>query len=71
VLDGTGASKDNGTVVVTYVNSTHKLKILTTGDNLHVYNLLGCGFLGGIHNGDHMTFSAAGAVTPPQTVTSP
>jgi hypothetical protein len=71
VLDGTGASMDDGTIDVTYVNGSHKLKLLPSGGNLHVYKLLGCGFLGGIHNDDHMTFSATGTVTPSQTITSP
>jgi hypothetical protein len=71
VLDGTGATQDNGTLVVTYVNSTHKLKFLTTGGDLHVYQLIGCGGLGEIHNGDRLTISATGTVTPPQTITSP
>jgi hypothetical protein len=71
VLDGTGATQDNGTMVVTYVNSTHKLKFLTTGGDLHVYDLLGCGALGEIHNHDRLTFSATGTVTPAQTITSP
>ena len=71
VLDGTGATKDNGAVVVTYVNSTHKLKFLTTGGDLHVYKLVGCGGLGEIHNHDRLTISATGTVTPSQTITSP
>ena len=71
VLDGTGASMDNGSTVVSYVNATHKLRFLPFGGNLHVYKLAGCGFLGGIHNNDHMTLSAAGTVTPAQTITSP
>ena len=71
VLDGTGASMDNGTISVSYVNGSHKLKFLASGGNLHVYKLVGCGFLGGIHNNDHMTFSATGTMTPAQTITSP
>lgn len=71
VLDGTGATQDNGTLVVSYVNSTHKLTFLTAGGDLHVYNLIGCGGLGEIHNHDHITISATGTVTPPQTITSP
>lgn len=71
VLDGTGATEDNGTLVVTYVNSTHKLKFLTTGGDLHVYKLIGCGGLGEIHNHDRLTISATGTVTPSQTITSP
>ncbi len=52
-------------------NGTHKLKFLTTGGNLHVYQLRGCGGLGPINNNDHLTLSATGAVTPSQTITSP
>jgi hypothetical protein len=71
VLDGTGASMDDGTLAVTYTNGTHALKFLTTGGNLHVYKLSGCGFLGGIHENDHLTLSATGTATPSQTITSP
>lgn len=71
VLDGTGAGMDNGVLVVTYANGTHKLKFLTTGGNLHVYRLSGCGGLGGIFNNDHITFSAIATMTPSQTITSP
>ena len=70
-LDGTGASMNNGTLAVTYVNGTHKLKFLTIGGNLHVYKLSGCGGLGGIFNNDLITFSGTGTVTPSQTITSP
>ena len=69
VVDGTGASKNNGKVAVTYTNSTHKLKVLTTGGNLHIYKVSGC--LGLINSGDPSTFSAAYTITPGQTVTSP
>jgi hypothetical protein len=71
VLDGTGATMHNGTLAITYINGTHKLKFLTTGGNLHVYQLSSCGFLGPIHNNDHLTLSATGTVTPSQTITSP
>jgi hypothetical protein len=71
VLDGTGATMHNGTLAITYANDTHKLKFLTTDGNLHVYQLRSCGFLGPIHNNDHLTLSATGAVIPSQTITSP
>jgi hypothetical protein len=72
VLDGTGASKDNGILGVKYVNSTHTLKFINTGDDLHAYNVMGgCGFLVGVHNGDSYTLTGAGTVTPAQTITSP
>lgn len=69
VLDGTGASMDDGTVTVTYVNGTHKLDLLPAGGNLHVYKLQGCGFLGGIHDGDHITISTTATVIPAQSIT--
>ncbi len=71
VLDGTGAAMHNGTLAITYTNGTHKLKFLTTGGNLHVYQLRSCGFLGPIHNDDRLTLSATGTVSPAQTITSP
>jgi len=68
-VDGTGASKDNGKVDATYTNSTGVLKVLTTGGNLHFYDVIGCGFTGGINNGDTFTFNPTYTVTPKQTVT--
>jgi hypothetical protein len=69
VVDGTGAAKDNGMVKVTYVNKTHKLTVLTKGDNLHIYKVSGCSGL--INDGDPSTFTAVDAVSPGQTITSP
>ncbi len=69
VLDGTGASQDNGTIAVTYVNGTGKLQLLASG-NLHVYELQG-GCFGLVNSGDHLTLSATGTATPAQTITSP
>jgi hypothetical protein len=69
VVDGTGASANNGKVSATYTNGTHKLKILTTGGNLHIYKVSGC--LGLINSGDAATFSATYTVSPGQTITSP
>jgi hypothetical protein len=71
VLDGTGAGKNDGTLTVSYVNSTNKLKLLTTVGNLHIYDLIGCGGLGGVKNNDPLTLSGTGTVTPAQTITSP
>jgi hypothetical protein len=67
VIDGTSGTADNGMVKITYTNSTGKLKILTAGDNLHVYDVSGC--LGAISNGDSGTISAAFKVSPKQTIT--
>jgi hypothetical protein len=58
-----------GTVKATYTNSTHKLKILTTGGTLHVWNVSGCAGL--INSGDATTFSGSYTITPAQTITSP
>jgi hypothetical protein len=68
-VDGTGATADNGKVKVTYTNSTHKLKVLAGGGNLHVYNVSGCAGL--INSGDATTFVGTYKVSPAQTITSP
>jgi hypothetical protein len=68
-VDGTGATKDNGMVRATYSNKTHKLTVLPTGNNLHIYDVKGC--LGLINNGDGSSFTAAYAVSGMQIVTSP
>jgi len=69
VVDGTGAAKHNGMVVVVYSNKTHKLTVLPTGDNLHVYDVSGC--LGLINDGDGSSFTAVDVITPAQIITSP
>lgn len=67
-----GGNKDNGTITITYVNGTRRLKFLTAGSNLHAYKVQGgCGSLNGIDDHDHMTLSATGTMAPPQTITSP
>jgi hypothetical protein len=68
-LDGTAAGANNGTVKITYTNSTGKIKLLGTGGNLHSYAVNGC--FGLINNGDVEQASGSGAVTPKQTITSP
>ena len=69
IVDGTGAAKNNGMVHVTYGNKTHKLTVLATGGNLHIYSVNGC--LGLIGSGDGSSFTGAYAVSPAQTITSP
>lgn len=69
VLDGTGGSAHNGKVKITYTNSTHKLKVLAAGGNLHVYKVSGCGGL--ISNGDAGTVSGTYTLSPIQKITSP
>ncbi|MGH3159714.1 MAG: hypothetical protein ACRDNF_24510 [Streptosporangiaceae bacterium] len=67
VIDGTSGTADNGKVKITYSNKTHKLSILPTGGNLHVWDVSGC--LGAVSNGDAGTIKSAYAVTPTQTIT--
>jgi hypothetical protein len=67
VIDGTSGSADNGMVKVTYSNTTHKLSILPTGGNLHVWDVSGC--LGAVSDGDSGTIKNAAAITPVQTIT--
>jgi hypothetical protein len=77
VLSGPSCSADvggttatsAGKVKVTYTNNTHKLKVLSTGGNLHVWNVSGCAGL--INSGDATTFSGVYTVTPKQKIVSP
>jgi hypothetical protein len=68
VVDGTGASANNGTVTATYTNSTGKLATTGAG-NLHIYKVVGCAGL--VNTGDGSSFKGSYAVTPKQTITSP
>jgi hypothetical protein len=68
-VDGTGPTSNYGMVKAKYSNSTGKLTTLTTGGNLHVYNVNGCAGL--INTGDATTFSGSYATSPKQTITSP
>jgi len=58
-----------GKVKVTYTNSTHQLKVLPTGGNLHVFNVSGCAGL--LSSGDATQFVGTYTVSPGQTITSP
>ena len=69
VVNGTNGTAADGVVAVRYANATGKLKILPGGGNLHWWHVSGCAGLVG--NGDPATLSAAFAVSPPQTITSP
>lgn len=68
VVDGSGPATDNGQVDVSYTNSSGRLAVLTTGGNLHLYNVSGCAGL--INTGDPATLAAAAGVTPKQTIAS-
>jgi hypothetical protein len=68
VVDGTGATANNGMVTAKYSNSTGKLTTTGAG-NLHIYNVNGCAGL--IHSGDASSFVGSYAISPKQTITSP
>jgi hypothetical protein len=68
VVDGTGASANNGMVTATYTNSTGKLATTGAG-NLHIYKVVGCAGL--INTGDGTSFKGSYTVSPKQTITSP
>lgn len=68
VVDGTGASANNGSVTAKYSNSTGKLTTTGAG-NLHIYNVKGCAGL--IGSGDGSSFNGSYAISPKQTITSP
>lgn len=69
LVDGTSGTAGDGIVRFTYTNSTAKLKALTTGGNLHFYNVQGCAGL--FRNSDPATVSATFPVSPKQVITSP
>jgi hypothetical protein len=69
VVDGTKATANNGSVVVTYTNKTAKLAILKAGTKLHLFNVKNC--LGVVKNGDLIAIVATYSVTPKQKITSP
>jgi hypothetical protein len=69
VIDGTSATVGNGHVRFRYSDATGHLTTLTTGGNLHFYNVTGCAGLW--NTGDPMTISANFAVSPEQAITSP
>src|SRR5215831_16469821 len=68
VVDGTGASANNGKVTAKYSNSTGKLTTTGAG-NLHIYKVSGCAGL--IGSGDGSSFKGSYAISPKQTITSP
>lgn len=69
VVDGTSATADNGSIAVSYSNSTGKLKYGSR--NLHFYNVSGC--FGIVGSGDRLSlkFSHPYKLSPRQTITSP
>ena len=66
-LDGTSASADNGEVSIMYTNSTGALKILSSGADLHIYDVSGCAGL--IGNGDPTTLAGTYTLAAKQMIT--
>ena len=69
VLGGSSATAIDGHVRFSYTDSTGRLKILTTGGNLHFYNVTGCAGLW--NTGDPLTISGTFPLSPKQAITSP
>jgi hypothetical protein len=70
VIDGTGATADNGRVALRYSDGTGRLTVLAAGSNLHFHDVsVGC--VGLVRSGDSATLSAAFTVSPKQVITSP
>jgi hypothetical protein len=69
VIGGTTAAADNGQVKFSYANGTNKLTILSSGGNLHVWDVSGC--FGLYNTGDHFRMNGGYPVKPPQRITSP
>ena len=70
MIDGTSATARDGRVTFKYTDSTGRLTVLTTGSNLHIYDVSqGC--LGQYDSGDPATLSATYTVSPKQAITSP
>jgi hypothetical protein len=67
-IDGTSATAHNGTVKATYADTGGKLHVLTTGGNLHLYNV-NCFSV--INSGDSVNFTTTYTLTPVQVITSP
>lgn len=66
-VDGTGATSDNGSVVIHIHNRPSKLKLEAAGGTLHVY--VGSGCTGVFRNGDAVSVSTAYLISPAQKVT--
>jgi hypothetical protein len=70
MIDGTGATADDGQVAFRYTDSTGQLTVLTSGGNLHIYDV-SSGCLGLVNDGDPATLNVTYTVTPEQAITSP
>jgi hypothetical protein len=71
VVDGTSPTADDGQVAFRYADSTGKLTVLTTGGNLHYYDVSPRCRLFTFKDGGAATLSTTFAVSPQQDITSP
>jgi hypothetical protein len=72
VVDGTSATAHDGRVAFQYTDSTGQLTVLTTGGNLHYYDVSPrCRTLPTFKDGGSATLSATFVVSPRQRITSP
>jgi hypothetical protein len=69
VINGTSGSAAAGVVRISYANAEGRLKIVPAGGTLHWFHVSGCAGL--VRDGDPAVLSAAYALSPPQTITSP
>jgi hypothetical protein len=67
VVDGTSGGASDGRVRFTYSDGTHQVK--TSGGNLHIFNVHGCGGL--VADGDPASLTARFTLAPAQSITSP
>lgn len=67
VIDGTMGGALDGKVRFTYSDGTHQVN--TSGGNLHIFNVTGCG--GVFANGDPASLTARFTLAPAQSITSP
>jgi hypothetical protein len=68
-IDGTSGTANNGMVKARYMDTGATMKVLTTGGNLHLYNVVNCQGL--LNSNDVVDFTATYKVRPAQTITSP
>jgi len=68
-IDGTTGGAFDGIVQFSYSNSTHTLKLLPAGTNLHYYKVGGCAGL--VNSGDSAAYLASYTLSPGQTITGP
>jgi hypothetical protein len=68
VINGSAATAGDGIVKLSYADGTGRLKLLTTGGNLHFYHVKRCAGL--LASGDPATLGATFTMSPAQTITS-